>query len=283
MLTLHSFLRSVVLFVKSLTVKVTKQMYRSSSVVMAGMMVVAIIAFSANGFGGGGRNALAAPMTEESDAIDMAEEENEGSGLVTEAKVQFGHLNTDSEGQHLAGALLEADVREKQRKQAAAQTQIETLQKQILKERQEEEARKKAEEERRAARRIKYTDEDYQVLLRIVQAEAGICDPKGKILVADVIINRVLSGKFPDSVKAVVYQPSQFQPVSNGTINTVKVTAETIECVDRALAGEDYSNGALYFMNRRASGSAASWFDRRLTYLLPMTDMSSSDNQIKKD
>ena len=267
MLTLHSFLRSVVLFVKSLTVKVTKQMYRSSSVVMAGMMVVAIIAFSANGFGGGGRNALAAPMTEESDAIDMAEEENEGSGLVTEAKVQFGHLNTDSEGQHLAGARLEADVREKQRKQAAAQTQIETLQKQILKERQEEEARKKAEEERRAARRIKYTDEDYQVLLRIVQAEAGICDPKGKILVADVIINRVLSGKFPDSVKAVVYQPSQFQPVSNGTINTVKVTAETIECVDRALAGEDYSNGALYFMNRRASGSAASWFDRRLTYL----------------
>lgn len=267
MLTLHSILRSVVLFVKSLTVKVTKQMYRSSSVVMAGMMVVAIIAFSANGFGGGGRNALAAPMTEESDAIDKAEEENEGSGLVTEAKVQFGHLNTDSEGQHLAGALLEADVREKQRKQAAAQTQIETLQKQILKERQEEEARKKAEEERRAARRIKYTDEDYQVLLRIVQAEAGICDPKGKILVADVIINRVLSGKFPDSVKAVVYQPSQFQPVSNGTINTVKVTAETIECVDRALAGEDYSNGALYFMNRRASGSAASWFDRRLTYL----------------
>ena len=267
MLTLHSFLRSVVLFVKSLTVKVTKQMYRSSSVVMAGMMVVAIIAFSANGFGGGGRNALAAPMTEESDAIDKAEEENEGSGLVTEAKVQFGHLNTDSEGQHLAGALLEADVREKQRKQAAAQTQIETLQKQILKERQEEEARKKAEEERRAARRIKYTDEDYQVLLRIVQAEEGICDPKGKILVADVIINRVLSGKFPDSVKAVVYQPSQFQPVSNGTINTVKVTAETIECVDRALAGEDYSNGALYFMNRRASGSAASWFDRRLTYL----------------
>ena len=267
MLTLHSFLRSVVLFVKSLTVKVTKQMYRSSSVVMAGMMVVAIIAFSANGFGGGGRNALAAPMTEESDAIDKAEEENEGSGLVTEAKVQFGHLNTDSEGQHLAGALLEADVREKQRKQAAAQTQIETLQKQILKERQEEEARKKAEEERRAARRIKYTDEDYQVLLRIVQAEAGICDPKGKILVADVIINRVLSGKFPDSVKAVVYQPSQFQPVSNGTINTVKVTAETIECVDRALSGEDYSNGALYFMNRRASGSAASWFDRRLTYL----------------
>ena len=267
MLTLHSFLRSVVLFVKSLTVKVTKQMYRSSSVVMAGMMVVAIIAFSANGFGGGGRNALAAPITDEGEARDPQEEETEGSGLVTEAKVQFGLLDTDSEGQHLAGALLEAEVRERQKKQAAAQTQIETLQKQILMEKQEEEARKKAEEERRASRRIKYTDEDYQVLLRIVQAEAGICDKKGKVLVANVIINRVMSGRFPNSVKSVVYEPSQFQPVSNGAINSVKVTAETIECVDRALDGEDYSNGALYFMNRRGSGNKASWFDRHLTYL----------------
>lgn len=266
MLTLHSFLQSVVLFVKSLTVKVTKQMYRSSSVLLTGMMVVAIIAFSAEGFGGGGKNALAAPIADESQEEEQAEEP-EGSGLVTEAKVQFGLLDTDSEGQQLAGALLEANVREKQRQQAAAQTQIETLQKQILKEKQEEEARKKAEEERRASRRIRYTDEDYQVLLRIVQAEAGICDKRGKILVADVIINRVLSKEFPNSVKAVVYEPSQFQPVSNGAINSVKVTAETIECVDRALDGEDYSNGALYFMNRRGSGSAAAWFDRHLTYL----------------
>ena len=266
MLTLHSFLQSVVLFVKSLTVKVTKQMYRSSSVLLTGMMVVAIIAFSAEGFGGGGKNALAAPIADESQE-EVQTEEPEGSGLVTEAKVQFGLLDTDSEGQQLAGALLEANVREKQRQQAAAQTHIETLQKQILKEKQEEEARKKAEEERRASRRIRYTDEDYQVLLRIVQAEAGICDKRGKILVADVIINRVLSKEFPNSVKAVVYEPSQFQPVSNGAINSVKVTAETIECVDRALDGEDYSNGALYFMNRRGSGSAAAWFDRHLTYL----------------
>ena len=268
MLTLHSFLQSVFLFVKSFAIRVTKEMHRSSAVLMSGAMVVAIVAFSANGFGGSGRNALAAPVADESQEGSSEEtEEQEGSSLVTEAKIQFGLLNTDSESQQLAGALLEQSVREQQRKQAAAQTQIEALQKQILKEKQEEEARRKAEEERRAARRIQVSDEDYQVMLRIVQAEAGICDEKGKILVADVIINRVLSDRFPDSVKSVVYQPSQFQPVSNGTINTVKVTAETIECVDRALAGEDYSNGALYFMNRRASGSAASWFDRRLTYL----------------
>ncbi|MBD9076313.1 MAG: cell wall hydrolase, partial [Clostridium sp.] len=117
------------------------------------------------------------------------------------------------------------------------------------------------------ARRIRISDEDYQILLRIVQAEAGICDDKGKILVADVIINRVLSKRFPNTVKGVVYQRNQFQPVSNGRINTVKVTPDTIRCVDRALDGEDYSNGAIYFMNRRASGKQASWFDSSLTYL----------------
>lgn len=273
MLTLHSFLQSVVLFVKSLVVKVTKKMYRSSSVLMTGMMVVAIIAFSANGFGGSGRNALAAPITEE-DQEEPETDAVEGSGLVTEAKIQFGLLNTDSEGQQLAGALLLDGVRKQQEQQEEARAQVEALQRQIVKERQEEaaqrqaeEARKKAEEELRAARRISYTDEDYQVLLRIVQAEAGICDKKGKMLVANVIINRVLSDEFPNSVKSVVYEPSQFQPVSNGAIHSARVTAETIECVDRALAGEDYSKGALYFMNRKGSGSAASWFDRHLKFL----------------
>ena len=270
MLTWHSFLQSVMFFVRSISVKVTKNHYRSSSVLMSGAVVIAVVAFSANGFGGGGKNAMAAPRTVDSLEADEEPETEalfEGSSFVTEAKIQFGLLNTGSEGQHLAGALLERDVRDRQRRQADAQIEIEALQKQILKEKEEAEARRKAEEERRAARRIKVSDEDYQVLLRIVQAEAGVCDEKGKILVADVIINRVLSGKFPGNVKGVVYQTSQFQPVSNGSINSVKVTAETIECVNRALDGEDYSQGALFFMNRKGSGSAASWFDRHLDYL----------------
>lgn len=284
MLTLHSFLQSVFLFVKSLAVKVTKQMYRSSSVIVTGVMVVAVVSFSANGFGGSGKNAMAAPVTEESAGEETkAEEEltDEGIISITEAKVQIGLTDTGSVGQLLAGDLLVQSVRQKQEEERAAQAEIEALKKQILKQKQEEiarreaeearkkaeEARREAEEKRRAARRIKCTEEDYQVLLRIVQAEAGICDAKGKILVADVIINRVLSDEFPDSVTAVVYAPSQFQPVSNGSINSVKVTAETIECVDRALEGEDYSQGALYFMNRRGSGSAAAWFDRHLDYL----------------
>lgn len=212
MLTLHSFLQSVVFFVKALAVKVKKEQYRTSSVVMAGAVVIAIVTFGANGFGGSGRNAMAAPRIQESAEEPEEEVVSGGSSFVTEAKIQFGLLNTDSEGQHLAGALLEQDVREKQRREAAAQTEIEALQKQILKEKEEEEARRKAEEERRAARRIRISDEDYQILLRIVQAEAGICDDKGKILVADVIINRVLSKRFPNTVKGLYTRETSSSP-----------------------------------------------------------------------
>ena len=45
MLTLHSFLQSVFLFVKSLAVKVKKEQYRTSSVMMAGAVVIAVVAF----------------------------------------------------------------------------------------------------------------------------------------------------------------------------------------------------------------------------------------------
>ena len=83
-----------------------------------------------------------------------------------------------------------------------------------------------------------------------------------------MVLNRVRSEEFPDTVREVVYQPSQFSPVSNGTINSCQVTEETVESVGRALAGEDYSQGALYFMNRGASrNSAVRWFDGRLKFL----------------
>ena len=152
MLTWHSFLQSVMFFVRSISVKVTKNHYRSSSVLMSGAVVIAVVAFSANGFGGGGKNAMAAPRTVDSLEADEEPETEalfEGSSFVTEAKIQFGLLNTGSEGQHLAGALLERDVRDRQRRQADAQIEIEALQKQILKEKEEAEARRKAEEERR--------------------------------------------------------------------------------------------------------------------------------------
>lgn len=107
-----------------------------------------------------------------------------------------------------------------------------------------------------------------KILERIVEAEAGDQDVKGRVLVANVILNRVKSKQFPNTVKAVVFAPRQFSPVSNGSYDSVHVSETTKKAVERALQGEDFSKGALYFMCRSASNPRnVSWFDRDLTRL----------------
>lgn len=114
--------------------------------------------------------------------------------------------------------------------------------------------------------------EDLDILSRIVEAEAGNQDVEGRLLVANVVLNRVDSEKFPNSVKDVVFQEEkgvcQFSPVSNGRIWEVQVSEETDEAVERALEGEDISDGALYFVARKyADDGKVNWFDSNLTYL----------------
>ena len=76
--------------------------------------------------------------------------------------------------------------------------------------------------------RIILSDEDYEVLLRIVEAEAGGEYEEGKMLVANVVLNRVGNDKFPDTVKEVVFQRekgrAQFSPVYNGRYERVKIS-----------------------------------------------------------
>lgn len=119
---------------------------------------------------------------------------------------------------------------------------------------------------------IKVTERDIECLMKIVEAEAGCEDRIGKLLVANVVINRVRDAAFPDTVTEVVYQrnskSAQFSPVSNGRIDKVKVSEETKEVVYSALLGEDVSQGALYFVARKyAEQDKVCWFDDNLTHL----------------
>lgn len=114
--------------------------------------------------------------------------------------------------------------------------------------------------------------EDYENLLRIVEAEAGGEDETGKLLVANVVLNRVESESFPDTITEVILQKNngvaQFSPVGSGRFWRVEISDETISAVNRALAGEDVSQGALYFAARKyADTDNMRWFDERLDYL----------------
>lgn len=119
---------------------------------------------------------------------------------------------------------------------------------------------------------IEVNEEDIEILMKIVESEAGCENREGKLLIANVVINRVKDKRFPDNVKDVVYQRkqnvTQFSPVSNGRINKVKISDETKDVIYSALMGEDISKGALYFMARQfANADNVNWFDNNLKFL----------------
>lgn len=116
------------------------------------------------------------------------------------------------------------------------------------------------------------SDKDYENLLAIVEAESGGEDLEGRIMVANVILNRVGNEEFPNDVTSVIWDRSggspQFSPTADGRIYTVTITDTTREAVNRAIDGEDLSKGALYFIAKaHADSENVEWFDRNLTFL----------------
>lgn len=72
---------------------------------------------------------------------------------------------------------------------------------------------------------------------------------EGQIAVGNVVLNRVASGEFPDSIPAVVFDKKngvQFEPVENGTVY-LPPTAQSVEAALRVLNGETAVEGAMYF------------------------------------
>lgn len=132
----------------------------------------------------------------------------------------------------------------------------------------EERARKQRMLEIQKCCGVRISENDRTILEKIVQAEAGNQDHQGKLLVANVILNRVKNARFPSSIQAVVFAPRQFSPISDGSYSRAEASRDTKKAVDEALHGVDGSQGALYFMDRRyADGGNVSWFDRSLTRL----------------
>lgn len=129
-------------------------------------------------------------------------------------------------------------------------------------------ARKRARQKALEEKKIYLTEKETKILQRIVEAEATGQDVTGKMLVANVVLNRVNSDRFPDSVEEVVFAPGQFSPIKDGRYYSVSITDTTKDAVERVLNGEDASNGALFFMSRNgADKNNARWFDNNLVWI----------------
>lgn len=94
-----------------------------------------------------------------------------------------------------------------------------------------------------------YDARDLYWLARIISAESGGEPLRGQIAVGNVVLNRVASSEFPDTIPEVIFDrvdAVQFEPVENGTVYRTP-TAQAVEAAQRVLDGENVIGEAMYF------------------------------------
>lgn len=89
---------------------------------------------------------------------------------------------------------------------------------------------------------------DQKLLAKLVYAEARGESYKGQVAVAAVVLNRVSSSSFPNTISGVIYQTGAFSCVSNGSINNTPNDTAIRAALD-AMNGWDPTNGCLYYYN----------------------------------
>lgn len=107
--------------------------------------------------------------------------------------------------------------------------------------------------------------EEAYLLAKMAMAEAEGEDTKGKALVIRVVLNRVWSNIFPDSVSEVIYQKKQFTSIANGRFDKVEPNVDCWKALELVLVEYwDESQGALYF---EQTTDKATWHRKNLKEL----------------
>ena len=114
-----------------------------------------------------------------------------------------------------------------------------------------------------------YGQFDLYWLSHIVYAESNTQPLEGMIGVGNVVLNRVASSRFPNSIEEVVFQPGQFNPVDMGTIY-LEPSEQAVTAAKLALEGVDIVGESLYFVNPTIG--ATGWFNQNLTLTVVIAD-----------
>ena len=98
---------------------------------------------------------------------------------------------------------------------------------------------------------ISFAEGDRKLLANLIYCEAGGEPYAGKVAVGSVVINRVLSSKFPDTVIGVIYQSRQFSPVASGRLELAltanKATPSCYQAADEAMSGVTNVGTCVFF------------------------------------
>lgn len=126
------------------------------------------------------------------------------------------------------------------------------------------EAAKAVETEEPLIASMDWGKDDSYLLCKIAMAEAESEGVKGKALVMLVVLNRVWSNEFPDTIEEVIFQKNQFSPVANGRYDAVEPDEECYEALKLIQVDHwNESQDALYFESK----SDSKWHSENLEFL----------------
>ena len=101
---------------------------------------------------------------------------------------------------------------------------------------------------------------DVQLIARAINGEARGEPYEGQVAVGAVILNRVKSSKFPNTIAGVIYEPGAFTAVADGQINVpIEEGSTVVKAARDALNGWDPSGGAIYYFNPSTANNKWIW------------------------
>lgn len=101
---------------------------------------------------------------------------------------------------------------------------------------------------------------DVQLMARAINGEARGEPYEGQVAVGAVILNRVKSSKFPNTIAGVIYQSGAFTAVSDGQINVpIKEGSSVLKAAQDAMNGWDPTGGAIYYFNPSTATNKWIW------------------------
>ncbi|NLP34011.1 MAG: SH3 domain-containing protein [Clostridiales bacterium] len=192
--------------------------------------------------------------------IEITDEEETGyiSSDHADLITKFENAISKEEEQELARLALEKEQKIQQQAKEKEQK------------RKQEEERVKKETEIKQREETSYSDEDLKLLACLVHAEAGSQSYEGKLAVANVVLNRVKSSKYPNTIKNVIYQRGQFSVASSGSLkkqlnnySNYKSNSQllSIKAAKAALEGDNNIGNRLYFNSYKAA--VAKGYDKK--------------------
>ena len=180
---------------------------------------------------------------------DVEAQQNEVNALIQKTANNIAATADSIENVNAQADAYEQEVLQAQQEAAAAQAEYAAIKAQY------EEELRLAKLARQSAWRniseVTFEEGDRYLLANLIYCEAGGEPYEGQVAVGAVVINRLLSSRYPDTVTGVIYQRKQFSPVQLGMLaNALAVNKATASCyraADEAMAGVTNVGNCLYF------------------------------------